>query len=407
MVVPRRTGAAEDLEVLLELVGDVLALALVDVDGALDDGHGVVVAACGGDDGAGVLAEAAAAPADARVQEAGADAFVEADGAGDLGDVGADTLGEAGELVDEADLGGEEAVGRVLRELGAGGRGGDEAGQGVALGPRRGGGWLEGLLEDGCVELAQHGDGLGLIAADDDAVGVEAVVHGATLGEELGVAGDVDRRAHAALLETALDDGADVVGAADGDGALVDDGEFGAVVDGASDVAGGLVDVLEVGVAVGAGGGADGDEDDAAALEFGDGGADLDAVANLGQQLTEPVLEYRGLAGEQALDDALVDVDTGDGVADVGEREAGREAYVAGADDGYVHNRLLVRRQVVWRPHHSDASPRPAAVSWPLGSTTASTSLMSVSTEPSVTLVVADVGAAVRLESVPFIEHDA
>jgi hypothetical protein len=83
-------GAAQHLQVVLQLLDDALALALVDVDGALDDVHGVAVAVGGGDDRARVLAEAAAAPADAGVQEARADALVEADRAGDLGDVGAD-----------------------------------------------------------------------------------------------------------------------------------------------------------------------------------------------------------------------------------------------------------------------------------------------------------------------------
>jgi hypothetical protein len=188
----------------------------------------VAVAVGRGHDGAGVLAEAGAAPADAGVEEARADALVEADRAGDLGDVGAHALGEAGELVDEADLGGQERVGGVLGELGAGGAGGDEAGQRVALRARRGRRRLEGLLQDRGVQLAQHGDRLGLVGADHDAVRVEAVVDGAALGEELGVAGHPHGGRDAALHERPLDDAAHVLAAADRDRALVDHRQLGA-----------------------------------------------------------------------------------------------------------------------------------------------------------------------------------
>src|SRR5690606_35213221 len=98
----------------------------VDVDRRVHDGHGVLVAAGQRQDGLGVLAEARTTPADASVQELPADARVEAYRPGYLGDVGADLLRQSGELVDEADLGGEERVGRVLGELGTGRRSRDQ-----------------------------------------------------------------------------------------------------------------------------------------------------------------------------------------------------------------------------------------------------------------------------------------
>ena len=53
----------------------------------------------------------------AGMQELAADAAVQPDAARDFLDVGADLLAQVGDLVDEGDLGREEAVGRVLDQL--------------------------------------------------------------------------------------------------------------------------------------------------------------------------------------------------------------------------------------------------------------------------------------------------
>jgi hypothetical protein len=71
------------------------------------------------DAGEGVLGEAGAAVAQARVEELRADALVGAHALADAVDVGAVGLAEVGHLVDEGDLGGEEVVGGVLDHLGA------------------------------------------------------------------------------------------------------------------------------------------------------------------------------------------------------------------------------------------------------------------------------------------------
>ena len=65
-----------------------------------------------------VLGEARAAVAGPGMQELAADAAVEADAARHVLHVGADLLAQIGDLVDEGDLGGEEAVGRVFGQLG-------------------------------------------------------------------------------------------------------------------------------------------------------------------------------------------------------------------------------------------------------------------------------------------------
>ena len=52
------------------------------------------------------------------MEKLAADAAVEADALGDVLHVGADLLAQIGDLVDEGDLGREEAVGGVFRQLG-------------------------------------------------------------------------------------------------------------------------------------------------------------------------------------------------------------------------------------------------------------------------------------------------
>ena len=71
------------------------------------------------DDGSRVLGEARAAEARARMQELGADPRVESHSAGHGLDIGTEPLAEMCHLVDEGDLGGQEAVGGVLDQLGA------------------------------------------------------------------------------------------------------------------------------------------------------------------------------------------------------------------------------------------------------------------------------------------------
>ena len=99
-----------DPEVALQLGDDAPLLQLVDLD------HGAeqleVVAAVAGQllEGGDVLGEAGAAEADARPQEARADAGVEAHAARDHVDVRADLLADVRDLVDERDLRREERV---------------------------------------------------------------------------------------------------------------------------------------------------------------------------------------------------------------------------------------------------------------------------------------------------------
>ena len=71
-----------------------------------------------GHEGADVLGQAAAAEAEAGVEEPAADPGVVADRVGELRDVGAAGLADLGHRVDERDLGGQERVRRDLDQLG-------------------------------------------------------------------------------------------------------------------------------------------------------------------------------------------------------------------------------------------------------------------------------------------------
>src|SRR5260370_892839 len=66
-----------------------------------------------------VVGKVRAAVADARFQELRADASIQAHAVGDFLDVGAESLADAGDLVDEADLGGQKRVRGVLDHLGS------------------------------------------------------------------------------------------------------------------------------------------------------------------------------------------------------------------------------------------------------------------------------------------------
>ncbi len=140
----------------------------------------------------------------------------------DVAHVGADGFAQVGDGVDERDLGGEERVGGVLDGLGRCRVGDDD---------RR-------------LDLAeQRGDADGrslVLGADHDAIGVEAVVDGRALAEELGVGHD----GHVATGKRPLDD----EGRANRHRRLVDDDRLRS--EHRAKVAGRVFDVAEVGRAI-------------------------------------------------------------------------------------------------------------------------------------------------------------
>ena len=255
-----------------------------------------------------VLGEAAAAVADAGAEEAGADPPVETDALGDADDVGAGRLADVRDLVDEADPGHQRRVRGQLDHLGRGH---------VAAHDRR---------VDAAVELLDGVAVRGVERADHDAVGLLEVPDRGSLGGELGIGGVADPL-EPALVEAVADPraGADrhralhhQHGRTFERGELVDDGP----------------DRGEVGVAGVRRRCADGDVEEVGA---GDRLGDVERVGEPvgvpAQQLVEPRLVDRDVAGAQPLDPLGEDVANDDVVTELGEARAGHETDVTGAED--------------------------------------------------------------------------
>ncbi|TKW51028.1 hypothetical protein CTA1_9768 [Colletotrichum tanaceti] len=184
-------GEAEDghlfaaqvaVEGAVDLLGEALALVLVDVEDAhpvVGDGVEVEGARHVGEV-EDVLLEARAAEADAGVEELLAQAAVGADALADLLDVGAQFLAEGADAVDAADALGEHGVGHQLRELARP----RVDRQDLGLGDPGAVHALEGV---GGADAGPSGR-----AADQDPVGVHEIAHGGSLGEELGVGHDLE-----------------------------------------------------------------------------------------------------------------------------------------------------------------------------------------------------------------------
>src|SRR5690606_7399625 len=137
-----------------------------------------------------VLGKARAAIARPRLQEARADAAVEADAVGHVLHVGADFLAQVRNLVDEADLGREERVRRILGQLGRA-AGHDQQ-------PRL-------VAEQGTVDLAQHFGGVVVVDADHHPVRALEVVDRRAFAQELGVGGDRELEVRPRLADDPLD----------------------------------------------------------------------------------------------------------------------------------------------------------------------------------------------------------
>ena len=248
--------------------------------------------------------------AEAGVEEAWADSRVESHSAGHLGHIGADALADVGDLVDERDLRRQERVRGELDHLGGGDVGDD------ALAAERG---VERLKRSGGLLVAG-------IGADDDAIGVHEVADGGALLEELG-AGDV-REPGVLAADRRPGPGRD--GALHHQRVLALGGQL---VDHRADP-------REVGVAGVGRRGVDAAEQELGAVE------DLvhrrrerEPLGVTGDEVGEPRLVDRNVAGAQRLDLRLVDVHRDHGHAEIGEAGGGDEADPADPDHTY---RLLV-----------------------------------------------------------------
>ena len=284
----------------------------------------------------GVLREAGAAVAGAGVEELRTDAVVEPHAAGDDLDVGADPLAELRDLVDEGDLGRQEAVGGVLDHLGRLDIGDHE---------RHTGG-----LERG-VDVEHDVDGALRARADDDAVGAEEVLDRRAFAQELGV------RDHRELLLAArvlAHRALDHLTGADRHGRLRDDDLVAVQV--VADRLGDLADEGEVGLAVGERRRAHRDEDRARLAdrrrevggELEPPGADV-----LLDDLLEPGLVDRNLPAHERLDLACILVHAGDRHAEIGQAGSRDQADVSTADDTDLHESPFCHSRlelvVLWR----------------------------------------------------------
>ena len=260
------------------------------------------------------------------MQEFRADAVVEPDAARDLLHVGADLLGQIGDLVDEGDLGREERVRGIFDQLG-----------GAPLGEHQ-----RRLVErQRPVDVAEHLAPALVRGADHDAVGEFEIADRGALAQEFRIGGDHDVGGRIGLADDALD----LVAGADRHGRLGhDDGE---AFQRGGDLARSGVDIGEVGMAVAAPRRrADRDED---RIGFRDrrvqigGEGEPPGLDVAGDQRIEARLEDRNLAPLQRIDLAGILVDASDLVAEIRKTGAGDQPDIACANHGNPHelSRLL------------------------------------------------------------------
>ena len=262
--------------------------------------------------GRDVLRKARAAVAEAGLQEVAADAPVAADAVADALDVGAGGRGERRDLVDEADARRQHRIGRALGQLGT---------ARVHRQHRRA------ALDERPISAQQPGRGAGGVAADEDAVGREEILHRRAFAQEFRVA---DRAAAAAR---GVQCGLHAPGRADRHGRLQH--HHARQPRQRAQPRDHLVEGLELGRAVAPRRRADRDED-----QFGlrHRGAEVAAEAQprradlFGHELGQPRFVDRQLRPLQGFDLVRVDVDRADPVAELREAGGGDETDIADAD---------------------------------------------------------------------------
>ncbi|MNG98221.1 hypothetical protein D3C79_573550 [compost metagenome] len=309
---------------MLELGEEDLPLRVVDLADTLQQAQRHAAMLGSVQQGAQVLGKARTAKAATRVDKVIADARVGADALAHGFDVGAQVLGEVGQLVHEADARGEHGVGRVLGQLGA-----------AVVHEHE----LFMIAAEGRVELGKLVMGLVVGGADDDPVRAHAIGQRAAFFKELGVGHHPYlQRTFAQALQFVAGQGGDLVGGTDRHGGLDDQGAVGVHQPG--DLPGHPQDMGEVGRAVFVRRRADGNED-----QFGV----VDGVTGLGTEQQAAFLdvffEHARKAGfadwryalTQLTDLVRINIDAQNPVSYVCEGCSLYKTDIAGAKYAHVH----------------------------------------------------------------------
>ena len=267
-----------------------------------------------------ILGKARTAEARAGIEKLAADAVVETDAVGDVENIGAETLAQVGDFVDEGHLHRQEHVGRIFDHLRAATRRIDDP-PAVAF--------------DGPVDLPHHLARAVVLDPDDDSVGPLEVLDRRAFAQEFWIRDDGERTLRRVLGDDALD----LVACADRDRRLNHDN--GEVFDNLADSASRVVNEMHVGRAdLRQRRRADGDEDrlrPAPGL-FQAGREREPARSLIGEhQLAQARLVDRNATLSQTCDFALVDLDADDLVAKIGQTGPRNEADIARANHHNAH----------------------------------------------------------------------
>ena len=305
-----------------DLVAHASALGIVDRDRRLDDPRRHVPLPRDSGERRDVLRKARAAEAGPGVEEPAPDAPIEAHAPRHCVHVGPRRLAQRRDLVDEAHLGREEGVARVLGEL-------------RALDPGREDRGLDEV--EGAIELAQQPLRPGALHPEHDPVGAHEVLDRRPLPEELGVGGHVEIRIGTGVLHQPPD----LAGGADGYRRLGHDHRVAAKM--RRERRRRLVHVPEIGVAVAAPcRGADRDEHEVRRPDLGPR-ADREPESPGGGVASDEVLEPRlvewNLPRPEPVHPVLVGVHARHVRPELGEARAGHEPDVAGPDHDHPHGR--------------------------------------------------------------------
>ena len=264
-----------------------------------------------------VLGEARAAVADAGLEEFRADPLVQTHAPRDFLDIGAESLADAGNFVDKADLGCQKRVRGVFDHLGR-----------AYVG-----------LDDGRLRLKvavqpRHAvDGPRVRAAEHDAIRMAEVVDRGSLAQKFGVADDAEVRTRA--IAGALQSRQHPVTSADRHGAFVDHNQAALGRRMLSEAVGGRFDLGHVGFAFDTGRRADAYECDFGGREslvVVERKVQASSLDVLDDDLFQPRLVNRQLAAPEPLDFPRVDVDADDLVAQLCETGGCYQPNVVGPD---------------------------------------------------------------------------